>query len=482
MTRGLFIKLVGIMVVLIISLMTVVGAFLTMEIRNFYLDEFFLQMRTMFMENREFVDALRAAADADDGGASMAERVRAYSGPLGINSATRNFFILDSSGAFLTGTNYEEGMDLRITPNIAAAMAGGSGSVRDSSANYMDVAFNIEGSEGGGYIVYIRDSKDTVRRQIDQILEFILSALVIGLCITVLLSMLLAKYLVTPIQSLTRAAERVKNGDFSQKPQNTAKDEIGTLTNTFNDMAVRLETTLVNLQNSERMRREFVANVSHELRPPITSIKSYAETLEDARDLTPEIQSEFLKVIVNESDRMTNIVQDLLTLSRFDAGGFEFNLERFSFEKSVRDVYNAMLLEAQRHSQVFTLEFEGEIPEIRGDRARVEQVLMNMVSNAIKYTHDNGTIEIRAGSGGGKVWAKVRDNGIGIPAEDVPRVFERFYRVEKARSRESGGTGLGLAIASEIVSRHKGTIELTSEQNVGTEICVTLPLEGPDDD
>ena len=482
MIRGLFAKVVLFMVLLTISLMTVVGAFLRMEIQNFYLDEFYLQMRSMFMENREFVDALRVAADVDDGGVAIAERMKAYSGTLGINSAARHFYIFDESGVFLTGSNLDEGPRLPITPNITTALAGGSGSVRDTSALYMDVAFPIAGGDGGVYIVYIRDNKDMVRRQIDQILRFIVSALAIGLAITVIMSLLIAKLLVTPIQSLTRAAERVKNGDFSQRPRNEARDEIGTLTNTFNDMAVQLETTLVNLKKSEGMRREFVANVSHELRTPITSIRSYAETLEDARDLPPDIQSEFLRVIVNESDRMTAIVQDLLTLSRFDAGGFEFNIEWFSFEKSVRDVYNAMLLQAQRRNKEFTLEFEGEMPQIRGDRARVEQVLMNMISNALKYTHDDGTVEIKSGTGGGKVWARVKDDGIGIPKEDVSRVFERFYRVEKARDRESGGTGLGLSIAHEIVTRHDGVIELTSEQGVGTEITVILPIVGPKDE
>ena len=151
----------------------------------------------------------------------------------------------------------------------------------------------------------------------------------------------------------------------------------------------------------------------------------------------------FLEVILNESDRMTKIVQDLLTLSRFDAGSIEFSFAEFSFEKSVRDVYNAMAMEAQAHSHNFVLQIEPGLPSIRGDRQRVEQVLINMVSNAIKYTKDGGQIEIGAGFRDGQVWCSVRDNGIGIPAEDTAKVFDRFYRVDKARSRESGGTGLG---------------------------------------
>ena len=188
-----------------------------------------------------------------------------------------------------------------------------------------------------------------------------------------------------------------------------------------------------------------------------------------------------MSVILNESDRMSKIVQDLLTLSRFDAGSIEFEFTRFSFEKSVRDVYSAMRIEAQKHKHEFTLEFLTPVPEIRGDRGRIEQVLINMVSNAIKYTRDGGKVKITAGAKDGKVWCSVRDNGIGIPKQDVDRVFDRFYRVDKARSRESGGTGLGLSIANEIVSRHNGNIQLESKAGRGTVITVTLPVEGPAD-
>ena len=272
----------------------------------------------------------------------------------------------------------------------------------------------------------------------------------------------------------------VASGDFEHKVDNPSRDEIGVLTQTFNDMAGTLEDTLDDLKKSEQMRKEFVANVSHELRTPITSVKSYSETLLDDPAMDPEMRAKFLNVIVNESDRMSKIVQDLLTLSRFDAGSIEFEFTTFSFEKSVKDVYSAMRLEAQNHEHEFTLEFMSAMPEIVGDRGRIEQVLMNMVSNAIKYTKNGGRIKITAGAKNGTVWCSVRDNGIGIPRQDVEHVFDRFYRVDKARSRESGGTGLGLSIANEIVLRHNGTLKLDSKTGRGTVITVTLPVEGPE--
>ncbi|NCB74159.1 MAG: HAMP domain-containing protein [Clostridia bacterium] len=473
MNKSLYTKLVLIMLVLIFSLMAVVGAFLMNEIRAFYLDDFYAKMKTVF-EDRELTEDLYAAANYED----IADILKAYSGQLGIDSGSRNYYVLDGeTGAVLTGSGSET-ENLKKTTNIITAISGQAGYVSDYSSSYMDVALPID-SASGHYIVYIKDNKSAVKNLSSVLFGIIGQALVVGLAISVLLSLLLAKAMVTPIQNLTKAAERVAAGDFSSKPRTDAKDEIGVLTKTFNGMAVKLEKTLDDLKKSETMRREFVANVSHELRTPITSIRSYAETLQETPNMPKKTEQEFIGVIVKESDRMAKIVQDLLMLSRFDAGSIEFKFQRFSFEQSIRDVYNAMLLEAQKHRHNFTIEFKTPVPQIVGDRIRIEQVLINMVSNAIKYTRDGGSIALLAGRKDELVWISVRDNGIGIPKEDVDKVFDRFYRVDKARSRESGGTGLGLSIAKEIVSRHQGEIVLSSRQGKGTVITMSLPVEGP---
>ena len=480
MTRSIYTKLVAIFLVLILALMAVVGAFLMRGVRNFYINEFYAQMQEAF-SGAVMADDLRAAANEPDAAAHMAEILRANSGQLGINAGTRNYFILDGeSGAFLTGSDPAAGEHLEITRNILTAMAGSEGYASNSSDDYMDVALPIRG-ESGSYIIYIIDNKETVADLNAELFRIIAEALAVGLVIAVLLSLLLAKTMVTPIQSLTKAAEKVAAGDFSESVENDAQDEIGVLTRTFNDMAGQLESNIEDLKNAEILRREFVANVSHELRTPVTSIRSYAETLCDAADsMDAATQQRFLEVIVGESDRMTKIVQDLLTLSKFDAGSIDFDFGQFSFEKSVRDVYNAQLLEAQKRRHNFGLEIESDMPEIRGDRARIEQVLINMLSNAIKYTPDGGRIRMTAGTKDGCVWCTVRDNGIGIPKNDIDHVFERFYRVDKARSRESGGTGLGLSIAYEIVQRHNGNMEIHSQKGKGTAITVTLPVGGPE--
>ena len=479
MTKSIYTKLVAIIIVLILALMAVVGAFLMRGVRNFYINDFYTQMQEAF-SGAVMAGDLRAAADEPEAAVRMAGILRANSGQLGINIGTRNYYILDgATGAYITGSDPENGPKLAVTRNILTAIGGEEGYAANSRDDFMDVALPIRG-ESGNFIIYIIDNKETVSDLNGEIFSIIIEAMGIGLLIAILLGLLLAKTMVTPIQNLTKAAEKVASGDFSESVENDAKDEIGVLSRTFNDMAGQLERNIEDLQNAEQMRKEFVANVSHELRTPVTSIRSYAETLCDAgKGMDAETRKRFLEVIVRESDRMTNIVQDLLTLSKFDAGSIAFDFRKFSFEKSVRDVYNAQLLEAQKHHHNFGLQFESDLPEIIGDRARIEQVLINMLSNAIKYTPDGGRVRVTAGLKGDSVWCTVRDNGIGIPKQDVDRVFERFYRVDKARSRESGGTGLGLSIAYEIVQRHDGKMTLHSQKGKGTAITVTLPVGGP---
>ena len=475
MNKSLYTKLVVIILALILALMTVVGAFLLRGVQSFYLSEFYSQMRSVF-SNVQMVDALRAAADGEDAAAGMDEILSAYSGALGINSGTRSYYILSGEvGDYLAGSDTSRAVSK--TTNILTAIAGSEGYASSLGADFMDVALPISG-EGGSYIIYILDNKSTVRNLNDELFRIIIEAMGIGILISALLGMLLAKALITPIQNLTRAAEKVAGGDFSSRPESFATDEIGTLTNTFNDMAGQLKRNIGEMQKSEKMRKEFVANVSHELRTPITSIRTYAETLQESGEgMDKETTNHFLDVIVNESDRISKIVQDLLILSKFDAGNYSLENSEFSFEKSVQDVYNAQRLSAQRRGHEFSVDIKGALPLVLGDRLRIEQVLTNMISNAIKYAPDGGKIKVTAGSRGGIVWCKVRDNGIGIPEEDFEHVFERFYRVDKARSRESGGTGLGLSIAYEIVQRHGGDLRITGKKGTGTEISLSLPVD-----
>ncbi len=233
----------------------------------------------------------------------------------------------------------------------------------------------------------------------------------------------------------------------------------------------------------ETSRREFVANVSHELRTPLTNVKSYAETLLDMCEPEDEMKKQFYGVIINETDRMTRIVKDLLILSRLDYAKMDWKLSKFSLKESIENVVRAMEIDAKNHKHSLTLNVPDTLPQLNGDKGRIEQVFVNIISNAIKYTPDGGKIAVEVKNSGDKVEISVSDTGLGIPKEDLERIFVRFYRVDKARSRERGGTGLGLAITKEIVEYHGGTIHVESELSVGTTvyICFKVDSEVPDE-
>lgn len=484
MSKSLRIKLVFIILLIIVLLMTVVLVFLIRGVQTFYTTQFYTQMESVF-EKTELISELRLEAGKDGAVSRMYDLLKAFSGELGVDTNTRNFYILDgTTGEVLETSDPDKNMRINISPSILAAMLGENDKRGSSSsrADYMDVAIRItpEGS-AAGYVVYIIDNKQTVQSQITEVFSLILEAVLIGFVISIVISLIISKTLLSPIQGMTKAAEAMADGDFSRKIRVESEDEIGILATTFNDMASRIESMLEELRKAEMLRREFVANVSHELRTPLTSIRTYAETISDNQEIAQETEEEFLRVIINESDRMTKIVQDLLELSRFDSGHTTMTIETFSVEKSLRDVYAAIALEARKRNHELNLELAWKMPEISGDRARIEQVLMNIITNALKYTPDGGKIDIYGGLSESNVWIRIEDTGIGIPKEDLTRIFDRFYRVDKARTRESGGTGLGLSIAKEIVAKHNGSITIESTLGEGTSVTVTLPIGGADE-
>ncbi len=232
---------------------------------------------------------------------------------------------------------------------------------------------------------------------------------------------------------------------------------------------------------SERLeisRREFVANVSHELRTPLTTIKTYAETLSDSSE--NEDEQRFLNVIIREVDRMTRIVKELLTLSSFDSNKLTIMKTEFALENLVNDVVSKMKFQAENDKLTLTYSPLVKCPLLNADIDRIEQVITNIISNSIKYTAEGGKIEVFTGYIYNEAYIKIKDNGVGIPEKDLPRIFERFYRVDKARSREKGGTGLGLAIAYEIIKLHGGNIVINSTYGEGTEVIIKIPVNIPD--
>ena len=226
----------------------------------------------------------------------------------------------------------------------------------------------------------------------------------------------------------------------------------------------------------DNMRKEFVADVSHELKTPITSIMGYADTLLET-DHDKEIETKFLGVISSEAKRMSKLVTDLLSLSRFDSNKTNIVKEEFDLGELAKKCQEKLQIEIdKKHLQVHCL-VTANVPPVYAEKDGIERVIINILSNSIKYTNENGTINIYVGFVYNDAYIKFIDTGIGIPEEDLERIFERFYRVDKARTREMGGTGLGLSIAKEILDRNNGTIDIKSKLNEGTEVVIRIPTK-----
>ncbi len=229
------------------------------------------------------------------------------------------------------------------------------------------------------------------------------------------------------------------------------------------------------------MRKEFVSNVSHELKTPLTSIKTYTETLLEQDELELEDKNRFLNVILSESNRMARLISDLLQLTKFDYKKVAWNKCDFDISELAKQICEKHKIQAEKKNQVIECYVTSNVPKVFGDRDGIEQVITNILVNSIKYTHDGGNVKVYIGAVHEDAYIKIIDNGIGIPKEDLTRVFERFYRVDKARSRDMGGTGLGLAISKEIIEANNGSIDIKSELGKGTEVVIKVPTYKPDE-
>ncbi|HBF38835.1 MAG TPA: hypothetical protein DDW50_16140 [Firmicutes bacterium] len=292
------------------------------------------------------------------------------------------------------------------------------------------------------------------------------------------LEVVLNHHLMNLIQEVNLSGQAFESELFLYYPDNKQiqvflaplKDDDGTLAG-----SIVVLNDLTKLRQLERVRQDFVANVSHELRTPITSVKAMAETLINGAWKDQAMLDRYLEAIDQESDRLSNLINDLLDLAKLDSN-VEASKEPFDFIQLITEVQERFI-NTNSEKGLFALDLpDSDLPEVEANRDRIKQVLINLLDNAFKYTPPGGQVRLSVWLENGRIKVAVSDNGIGIPKEDLGRIFERFYRVDKARSREKGGTGLGLSIVKHIVESYGGKIEVESSLHQGSVFTFTLPI------
>ena len=297
------------------------------------------------------------------------------------------------------------------------------------------------------------------------LLAFIISG-IIGATIALVLVTVLSKRLVKPLNQMKWAAKRVAAGEFTERIAIKGKDEIAELSDSFNEMVVALE-------NLEHMRRDFISNVSHELRTPMTTIKGFVEGILDGV-IPEERQPYYLVIVRDEVNRMQTLVNDLLDLAKMQAGEIRFKMADFDINELVRRCVISLQQMFIEKELEFRADFETERMFVFGDKDAIQRVILNLLHNAIKFTQQNGKITIKTYMEKDKGVFVIEDTGKGIAKDELPYIFERFYKTDKSRSLDKTGVGLGLAIVRNIIISHNETIKVESQEGHGTRFIFTL--------
>lgn len=319
-----------------------------------------------------------------------------------------------------------------------------------------------------GVLISMSSVQDTVDSLIT-LRDRMAGVFLFALLVVLVLSAFILRLITRPVKEFSDGIERMSKGDYQHRVHVPGRGEMAQLAAAFNQMSEQI-------RNLDEARNQFVSNASHELKTPLTTIKILVESMIYQDDMDPHLRTEFLTDINKEIDRLSSVVSDLLTLVHIDSHKLKLRRELMVFADTVRESIRRLTPLAQQRGQQIDLQIAAEC-EMFADPGKLSQVCYNIVENAIKYTPDGGRIAVSLQKNGRDAVLAITDTGVGIPGEDLPHVFDRFYRVDKARSRDTGGTGLGLSIVKQIVRLHAGSVTVQSEPGKGTTFTVQLPVK-----
>lgn len=474
MTGKIFFKLIGAVLCLLIVALGAVDFLATRVVETTYQESL----------ERELTDKGAMLGMALTQGVDLKQSaiVRSFAG------ATRGrLTLIAGDGRVLSDSDASTGRmeNHRGRPEVEAALQGRTGSARRKSTtmgvDFLYVAVPVP--EGA---LRLAVPLAEIQEQVNSIRRRMLASTALAFVPAILLALLFARNIARRLGRIIDYAAHLARGNFDARLPQRAADELGLLENKLTEtggklqgMIQELEREHAELEKVERVRKDFVINVSHELRTPLASIQGYTETLLDGAIDDPQHNVRFLQIIRQNAERLANLTADLLTLSRVELKQQKFSFASFDAGHLLLDTVESMTPLAAKKNITLSLNVPDTKLEAFCDAEAVNQVVTNLIDNALKYTPEHGEITVGARPGAVpktvEIW--VRDTGIGIPEDELPRLFERFYRVDKARSRELGGTGLGLSIVKHLVRAQGGEVRVESTVGEGSTFLFTLPEE-----
>jgi two-component system, OmpR family, phosphate regulon sensor histidine kinase PhoR len=470
MTARIFVKLIfGVLGVLIVALLAVD------VLASRVAERTYVATLTRQLQDKGRIVALTLSSSE----AMNRERLLALAGAAGgrLTIIARDGRVLSDSEA---DASHMENHATR--PEILRALSGNAGSdARTSSTIGVKFLYVAVPVEAGALriAVPLRD----VDRQVSEIRNQLLSAVAVAFLPAILIAAFFARYVSAKLASIIDYAGKLARGDFQARLKKSGSDELGILTQQLNETGEKLQQMFEQLQREqaeleslERIRKDFVINVSHELRTPLASIQGYTETLLEGALNDPEHNMRFLSIIRQNAERLGRLTADLMTLSRLELKTTRFQFASYCVNALLADCVDSMRPMAEKKRVALHVERTDDNVEVFCDSEAVHQIMANLLDNALKYTAADGSVTVGAQPLNDTVEIYVRDTGTGIPAGELSRLFERFYRVDKARSRELGGTGLGLAIVKHLVRAQGGNVRVESEIGKGSTFLFTLPV------
>lgn len=397
-------------------------------------------------------------------------------------------YLLDAEGNILTFDAPKERVKLRkvsLSPLREFISSGGKTLVlgdnpRDISTPKVFSAAPVEihGTLYGYIYVILRGEEyDSIAERIREshILSLGVRGLIVSLVAAAIIGLVAFAFLTRKLRRISRSVSAFKSGTYSERITITSHDELDKLASAFNDMAATIQANVEQLRHADTLRRELIANVSHDLRTPLASIRGYIETLLMRQDrLSADEHIRYLKTLLGNTERLSRLVEELFELSKLEARERRPKIEPFALPELVNDLITKFIPEAEKQGILLCTAIEPSVPLVRGDIGMIERVLQNLVENALRHTPEGGRITVAVRRHGGKIESSVCDTGSGIPEEDIPFIFNRFYQA-RTRERTHNGSGLGLAIAKKILEAHGEDITVASRTDSGTVFAFTLP-------